>query len=480
MNAHRFLSVCLLSLCCGAAHASLLALPPVDIEATLAADAAKPGPQPYRFAVPVSVSVTPTSHGVWTTGADGMDSWQLRIQSAGAASLNLGMPVFRLPPGAQLSLHDASGKAVYGPFGPGSATADGQLWTPIIPGDVVELHLQVPSDHRDAVKLQLSRVNHGFRGFGASDEYAQRSGDCNVDVVCPAGDEWRDEIRSVARFSIAGALLCSGQMVNNTAGDFRPYFLTANHCVTAPVLAPTLVFYWNYETSSCGGSPDGSLTQTSSGASFVAGSYGSTDYGPDFTLLELDQTPPDSYGVYWSGWDNRDIAPEGVTTIHHPSGDEKRISHFFGQTEITAYLEEPGQPDLLGQTDTHLRIADWDVGTTEGGSSGSGLWNAEHRLVGQLSGGYASCTSATADWYGRFHVNWYGLPTPLTSLATYLDPLGTGAEFVDGADPSADASVARAGNTMAPAATSGGQGGAFGPMLLLALCFSRRLLRRTR
>lgn len=41
-----------------------------------------------------------------------------------------------------------------------------------------------------------------------------------------------------------------------------------------------------------------------------------------------------------------------------------------------------------GGSGTSLRrVIDWDQGTTEGGSSGSGLWNQSKRLVGQLHGG---------------------------------------------------------------------------------------------
>ena len=37
---------------------------------------------------------------------------------------------------------------------------------------------------------------------------------------------------------------------------------------------------------------------------------------------------------------------------------------------------------------THVRLEDWDLGTTEGGSSGSPLFNQDHRVIGQLHGGY--------------------------------------------------------------------------------------------
>ncbi len=431
-------------------------LPAVDPAAVLAQDAAAGKNDRWRYAVPVPVQIRTATHGLWSTRDDGSREWALRVQAPGATSLSFHLSTLRLPAGGELELRSAQDVQRLGP------AQRGATWTPVLRGDTVDLRLTLPANASHA--LTIATAFHGFRGFGAKDTVT-KSGECNIDVVCPEGDAWGDEIRSVARYSIAGAFLCSGQMVNNTAGDFRPLFLTANHCVQTPAEGPTLTFYWNYETSTCGGTPDGSLDQTTSGGEVLAGSFLATDYGPDFTLIELGETPPAEYGVYWAGWDNRDYAPVGVSTIHHPAGDEKRISFYFGQTEITAYLEEEGQADLLGQVDTHLRIEDWDLGTTEGGSSGSGLWTLDGRhIVGQLSGGFASCTSPTADWYGRMHTNWFGFPGELTSLATHLDPTGSGVEVLDGADPAAPAAPEAEARAQAA-----GRSGALGGLALLTL-----------
>jgi lysyl endopeptidase len=424
-------SLCALVFCVAPVHAlETLILPAVDVRAALAQDD-KAAPTRWQFAVPQVANIRTDTHGLWKTLADGRRQWSMRIRSPLATSLNFHFAELQLPPDAELVLQSAQDRQL---VEAGDTGIRGERWSRVLRGDSVDLTLTTPPG--PPVKLHLQTVNHGFRGFGAKDAYT-KSGSCNIDVVCEVADEWRDETRSVARYTVNGAFLCSGQMVNNTAQDFRPLFLTASHCVQTPLEAATMVFYWNYETSTCGGTPDGSLEQSTAGARFLAGSLLATNFGPDFTLVELSETPPEDFQVYWAGWDNRDIAFEDVTTIHHPAGDEKRISFFAGATEITAYLGEPGEPDLLGQADTHLKIADWDLGTTEGGSSGSGLWTADRHVVGQLSGGYASCSSQTADWYGRMHTNWFGFPGALTSVASHLDPLDSGAEFLDGADPQA-------------------------------------------
>ena len=64
------------------------------------------------------------------------------------------------------------------------------------------------------------------------------SGSCNVDVVCPAGDAHRPQIRSVAAISTGGSLFCSGSLVNNTGNDRKMFFLTAAHCGITASNAP--------------------------------------------------------------------------------------------------------------------------------------------------------------------------------------------------------------------------------------------------
>jgi hypothetical protein len=118
--------------------------------------------------------------------------------------------------------------------------------------------------------------------------------------------------------------------------------------------------------------------------------------------------------------------------IHHPNCDEKAISFNHDPITVTSYLGESTPGD-----GTHWRIDEWEDGTTEPGSSGSGIWDPNHRLVGQLHGGYASCTSITSDWYGRLSKSWNGGASDNTRLRTWLDPQGTGVLVKDGVDPQA-------------------------------------------
>ncbi len=400
-----------------------ITLPAVDSAALKAEDSERAlEGQPPRYAVAFAYSKTPRNAGTWETLESGKLLWRLRVVSQGASSLNFGFGRYLMPAGAELFVYNPDGSSIRGPFTDEDNEVHGQFWSPVVLGGEAVIELVIPERMLPYLKLELTAVNHGYKDFWVSG--ADKSGSCNVDVICPEGDDWRDDIRSVAVISTGGSTFCSGFMVNNAENDNTPYFMTANHCGINAGNAASLVTYWNYETTTCGGPFDGSISQYNSGSIFRAARAGS-----DFTLVELDDPPDEAFNVHWAGWDNSDADPAGATAIHHPSTDEKRISFEEDPLTTTSYLAVASPGDS-----THLRVTDWDVGTTEGGSSGSGLWNQTHRIVGQLHGGYAACGNDDADWYGRFSVSWDTGTTAATRLRDWLDPADTGAVTVDGID----------------------------------------------
>jgi hypothetical protein len=408
-----------------------LVLPGIDIEAVLAEDEvrAREG-LPLRFAIPFPVAESVAYSGTWEILAGGDRLWRLRVSSPGADSLNFGFTRFHLPSGARLFIYAADGSLVRGPFTDADNEAHRQFWSPVVPGESAVIELSVPSELERFVELELTAVNHGYRDL-AEVLAGEKSGACNIDVVCPQGDDWRDQIRSVAVISIGGYLTCSGFLVNNVREDPTPYFMTAYHCGLNSGTAPSLVVYWNFETSECGGTPDGSLDQFQSGSIWRAGRSAS-----DFTLVELDDAPAESFNVHWTGWDASDAPVSSAVAIHHPNTDEKRISFEYDALQTTSYLgtSVPGDG-------THWRVIDWDLGTTEPGSSGSGLWDQNHRVIGQLHGGYAACGNDLSDWYGKFSVSWDAGSSPSQRLRDWLDPDGTGTLVLDGRDQCTPPSV---------------------------------------
>lgn len=397
-----------------------LELSPRDLERQSAQDVLNDQrPGPTRFAVSIVVDISLENAGTWETLGDGARLWRLRIRSPGALSLNLGFSDFDLPAGAGLWIYDPSGDQVQGPYTRHHRAADGQLWTALILGDEIVVELYLPPDAGDA-RADIRAVNHGIRFFG---EPELEQGSCNIDVACPEVDPYRDQVRSVARYTHSGVFLCTGTLVNNTAMDFRPFFLTADHCDLDEANASSVVVYWNFESPSCGQLSGGSLADNQSGATFRASSTPS-----DFALIELDQMPDPTSRVYYAGWDATGATPQSVVGIHHPSGDEK----------AAAFETDPLVGVDIGNGGiTHWEVSAWDSGTTEPGSSGSCIFDqTTRRCVGTHTGGFASCDNPTgSNVYGKFSLAWTGDGTDSTRLSSWLDPLNGGATLtIEGAD----------------------------------------------
>ncbi|WP_282563026.1 proprotein convertase P-domain-containing protein [Tahibacter amnicola] len=419
-------------------------MPPVDVDSLRRDDATREARDlPPRFAHSMTVNFTPRKSGVWEM-AGNRAIWRLRIQSPGALSLNLGFTRYHMPAGGRLLVYPATMKPGSDPslvraFSDADNAAHGQLWTPIVHGDDIVVEVSVPTKLVDQLDLHLTSVNHDYRGFdnlaaSFSRDPGDVSGSCNVDVVCPEGDPYRDQIRSVAVYSTGGSTFCTGGLVNNTAQDRKPFFLTAFHCGITASNAASLVVYWNFQNSFCrpvdsaasGQAGNGTANQFQTGAFFRAGNSAS-----DFTLVELDEAPAAAFNVYFSGWDRRDMNYPSAFGIHHPATAEKRISLSNTSTATTSYNSTTSPGD-----GTHVQVR-WrpGIGVTEPGSSGSPIFSNDKRVIGQLHGGPSSCGATDTnkrDYYGRLFTSWTGGGTNSTRLSNWLDPGNTGAQTVDG------------------------------------------------
>lgn len=397
--------------------------PPADIEAILAAEKAAGGDakgvaQQFAAAEPLALDFAEAA--TWNRLPDGGRIGRLRLASPGALSLNLTFGRFELQGEAAMWIYSLDGAQVQGPFRAGDAKA-GKLWTPVVIGEelVVEVSLPAGADAR----IELEAVNHGFRVFGS---VPLKQAGCHIDSVCPEGNAFRDQIRSVGRFTLNGVLHCSGTLVNNTALDLKPLFLTAEHCNITAANAPSMVVYWNYQSPTCGALSGGSLADNQAGATLR-----SIWFPSDFALVELDDLPNDEFDVYYAGWDATGAVPQKVVAIHHPSLDEKAIS----------FENDPLVSDDLGRGgQTHWRVRDWDVGSTEGGSSGACIFDqTTKRCVGTLTGGYASCSNQLEDYFGKLARHWLGGANANNRLSNWLDPQGLLAGnqplTLDGIDP---------------------------------------------
>ncbi|PLW92880.1 MAG: hypothetical protein C0592_08415 [Marinilabiliales bacterium] len=361
----------------------------------------------YRNGVPLKVNINPQTNGIWDYFPDGSAMWRLKISSNGAEALGLYFTDFHLPEGAKLFVYTANKQFVLGAFTSFNNNENGLWNTQMLPGDeiIMELFLE---NANDDYRMQLDEVGYFYRSTLVSMP-KDKSQSCEINVICSEGDGWRDQIRSVVKLNMRlpnGYYLCTGSLMNNVSEDCTPYVLTADHCsvdsqgsaVTSTHLAHW-TFYFNYEASTCGGST-GSTSQSMQGCLEVCSdSYGSTSSGSDFFMVELNNDVPVSYNPYYNGWTTSLTSPGNGVGIHHPAGDIKKIS--LCQSISSSYT-------------THWEVY-WSDGVTEGGSSGSPLFNQNGYVIGTLTGGWSACSVGEAgagtgpnepDVYGKMSRHW--------------------------------------------------------------------------
>jgi PKD repeat protein len=399
-----------------------LTLPPVDVPALLAEDRREEAlGLPFRFGAPCEMGIGMDEAGAWDALPDGGRLWRLRLESPGAYSINLVYDEFWLPRGARFFLYNDDESSVLGAFTHRNNKPHGKFATGPTRGAACTLEYHEPPGVGQPGRIRIARAVHGYKNvFSRLDKAFGDSGACNVNVNCPEGTPWADQIRSVAMILTAGGWrLCSGALVNNTRYDHTPFFLTANHCLGGE---ETWVIMFNYQSPGCS-DIDGPTTDTVSGTTLRANNWDS-----DFALLELSEIPPMEYNVYYSGWSAVDTAPPSTVCIHHPSGDIKKIT----------FDDDPPVSSTYGGTPpgSHWKTVIYELGTTEPGSSGSPLFDDTHRIIGQLHGGTAACDGDVPnnqpDYYGKVALSWNNGVSASQRLRDWLDPDNTGATTLDG------------------------------------------------
>ncbi len=451
-----------------------------QVQARVSAVASEP--RRYAVAQPADADV---SSGVWDLSAPGESRWMLHITSPGARSLSVHLSTLHLPASGHLWFRSIDGRDTQGPYSQDHGSA---MTTPIVRGEEAIIEARMPSSERENFALQLTKVFHGFRSLQPDGVIAKgqfgTSGACNVDVVCSDGNDWRDEIRSTVLLTIDDIDLCTGTLVNNTLQNDRALVLTAAHCEITSANVDTVVAYFNTQRATCGPGPDGPVNQNPNGpvnqnieADRLLASSVTNNRRADYALFELKNKPPSNFNAYYAGWDITDGIPTSGVGIHHPSGDDKKISTFTSPAQ-RGDGQCIGENQPGGGCDGFVVDAwaiNWRRGTTEPGSSGSGLWDPGHRIVGTLAGGSAQCTTGTnsagIDLYARLSVGWTATSTTGTTLKQALDSANSNRTTLDGKNP---------GESGPDGGGSGGGGGGVPLSLLLPFALAALWRRRCR
>jgi len=413
--------------------------PVPDVERLLAEDAetGKYG-IPMRFAECRPVEINLAKEGNWLNMPDGGKICRLAVSSENAQAILLYYDKFLIPEGGGLFLYNTNKWQVIGAFNHKTNNDGGVFATEMIYGEQVILEYVQPYGLKEKPEIIIGEVGYvyrtaerifGGRGFGSS-------GPCEVNVNCLEGNEWQDQkngsCKIIVKQSGSSSVLCSGTLVNNTRQDGTPYLITADHCGAdaTPDDLDAWIFYFRYEGPDCEDPSSDTLfdSYTIVGASKVAAA-GGAGVASDFKLIKLNVNVPENYNPYFVGWSNiGDASPEGVT-IHQPQGDIRKISTY------TSTLTSTNWGSIGG---THWKVV-WSEtenghGVTEPGSSGCPIFNIDGRMVGQLTGGDASCSNLTGpDYYGKFSYSWDKIGNAdSTRLKPWLDPDNTGLDEIDG------------------------------------------------
>ncbi len=432
------------SLAMAADTTASVSIAPPATDLLSAEDAVKP--VPYRFSVNIPVNLGIGNSGYWRKAGDGTKVWRLNVSSAGALALTLYFDRFRLPEGGRLFVYNPLRSQMIGAFSAANNNDMQTFATALIYGDKLTLEYDAPEGVAPP-ELHIAEVAYAYRGI--SDYSGLKTGfggagKCEVNVNCSEGNLWQNEIRSVARIQVkrsSGNVWCTGSLINNTLNDGKPYLLTADHCGTQSTATELSqwIFYFDYESVNCANPSNEPALKSLTGASLVAHGGNSGTTGSDFYMVLLNTEIPYAYHPFFNGW-SRDpmVASPSGAGIHHPAGDIKKISTYT----------QPVQPSNWngGSKVTHWMVSWAETlhghGTTEGGSSGSPLFDNQGRLIGTLTGGQSSCDSASMnspDYYGQFAYHWDKNGTDsLSVLKFWLDPNNSGVMSLGGYSLSVD------------------------------------------
>ncbi|MNU12395.1 Protease 1 precursor [compost metagenome] len=400
---------------------------------------------------------------------DGRYYYIYKITSSDAKALQVYFKKYLLTKDSKLFFYADNG-FILGEFNdknnPDSQTKGVEFGIQPIPGNTFYIELSYPVTSTDKPSLITEKVIHSFTEFYGG-AYGT-AGNCHKNVACEftgTNDKSRN-IKSVGLMlypiyqsgtnTHTYSASCSGNLMNNTAQNGEPYFLTAAHCIGSQAANNNvnwnkeLITLFNYEALTC--TSNGSNAPSTLSNNSVLGCTILTQNpfnANDYALLKLESTANAlaQYKVCYAGWDNNpnsySVNQTNSYGIHHPKGDAKKISYVSDVYPVMGY-DSTVLSGLFGyysmglsqNTQGNFLQNSWRSGIVEKGSSGSPLFNSFDKLIGSLSVGpdpsKFNCDAPNINnstgpkfytYYSRFSNNYY-------TMSAWLNPNGTNVQSI--------------------------------------------------
>lgn len=412
---------------------------------------------PARFAISIPVDVDIDKTGEWSVLPNGEKVWQQTVEASGALGLIISYKDFYIPNGGKLFIYNEDKSHVLGAYTAQTNPGGGRFSNEIINGSKFTMEYVESPLSNDSPRLKVRSVGYIYDKSDKKDTFSTnalydytlrigRSQSCMINVNCSEGNNWQKQKRGVVHIAMEFSnswYMCSGSLVNNTSNDGTPYVLTANHCfyheppqTVEEADYSTAQFYFNFEHPTCSNETTMPTTTKSLVGSELKVRLPYADKS-DGLLVKLKENVPADWKPYYNGWDASNSAVTSGVVIHHPYGDVKKISTYTRQLESIYFTGTPvgSYWRAYYATTTNGRSV------TEGGSSGSPIFNQNGLIVGTLTGGSSYCTSRSdggpdsPDEYGKMWYHFNQSPTESQRMKPYLDPNNLNVTSYQGYDP---------------------------------------------
>lgn len=432
-------------------------------------------PKPYLAGEFVATDLNFPNSGT-ISHENGILIWRTQVHIEGAPAIGFYFDKFHLPKGVQFFMTNSNHRQILGAYTSQNNSDDGYFAIEPVEGGLINLELNIsPEADLSQLQLHINRVAVYFRSISYLAQFANHnnsaarptdaddyhfqgsSSTCGINAICPDGTNYPKQRKATVQTitPIPGSNyigLCSATLINNTGNtktNCKQYLLTATHCEGSNSTAITpfsqMLVRFNFETPQCQLGPLATVN-TMTGVNFRSRANYTESNPPningDFLLVELKQNVPASWDAYLAGWNRAtnisttETLPKKFIGFHHPSGDVKKVS-----TSQIIHLNG----DAGGSPGTHYAV-EVATGGIEQGSSGSGLFDGNGRLIGiasvagdpdpicDINGKGESASFLKYVAYSKLSYDWdYSLDgqNNYRKLKPWLDPANTGAMTMD-------------------------------------------------